>query len=221
MAIALPHYAKIKDRYCISYFGRSNEYLVQLLLLRPNIEKELQGIQIYIACLDEVFYILSGHPRILTCEQFRENEKNFAYIRNLTCNLQEHPVEALMEESQIPLRIDVPTPSSNNGRCIIMPEGIVPTRTMTQIQIEECKSLATRKGFVPEISNNFNEAAWVIGVENEYFYAAAAHGIPTTLVPTGIGTNLYRKMFERGEILTISSTLKPLASTHASSLVLP
>jgi hypothetical protein len=202
MAVVLPHYAKIKDRYCIGYFGRSNEYLVQLLLLRPNIEKELPGIQVYIACMDEVFHLLDGHPNVLTYSQLRENELNFAYIRNLTCDLQSHPVEVLMEESQIPLSISVPEPPPGDY-CLISPEGVIPTKSLTAQQIDRCRHLARDEGLEVEVGNNFQGAAWVIGVENEFLFAAAARGIQTALVPTGLGTKLYQNMFERAEVLEL------------------
>jgi len=203
MAVVLPHYAKIKDRYCIGYFGRSNEYLVQLLLLRPNIEKELPGIQIYIACMDEVFHLLDGHPHVLTYSQLRENELNFAYIRNLTCDLQSHPIEVLMVESEIPLPVEVPEPPSGD-HCLISPEGVIPTHSLTQDQIAKCRELAEAEGLEVVVGNDFKGAAWVIGVENEYLFAAAAHGIQTALVPTGLGANLYQNMFgERAEVLEL------------------
>jgi len=54
------------------------------------------------------------------------------------------------------------------------------------------------------VGNDFKGAAWVIGVENEYLFAAAAHGIQTALVPTGLGANLYQNMFgERAEVLEL------------------
>ncbi len=171
-------------------------------MLRPNIEKELPGIQVYISCSDEVFHLLEGHPRTLPYSQLKENENNLAYIRNIQCNLVDHPIEILMEESQIPLRIEVPKPPPIDNRCVIVPEGIIPTHSMTPNQIEQCKQLVMQEGLEPKVDTNFQGAAWVIGVENEYLFAAAAHGIRTTLVPTGLGTNLYKKMFN-GEVLGI------------------
>jgi hypothetical protein len=203
MTIALSQYAKIKDRYCVGYFGKSNEYLVQLLMLRPNIEKAYPGVKVYIACHTDAFQFLSGHERIMTYEELKENERSFAYILNLKCNLMDHPIEALLEESGIPLRIKVPEAKETNNKCIIMPHGIIPTHSMSDAQIEECKRRAEKKKFIPEVSNNFANAGWVIGVENEYFFAAAAHGLKTSLVPTGLGTNLYRKMLERAEVLDL------------------
>jgi len=203
MSVALPHYAKIKDRYCVGYFGRSNEYLVQLLLLRPNIERELPGVQVYIACMEEVFHLLQGHPRVLTYRELKDNENNFACIRNLTCNLQDHPIETLMSESAISMRVDVPDPPAADTRCVILTEGVIPTQPMTARQIEACKQLAIEEGLRPEVTNGFLGAAWVIGVENEFLYAAAAYGIQTALVPTGLGTKLYENMFERAEVLDL------------------
>jgi hypothetical protein len=46
-----------------------------------------------------------------------------------------------------------------------------------------------------------DQAGWVIGVEAAPLFEAAARGIKTSLVPTGLGATIYQRMFPRGEIL--------------------
>ena len=205
MTVALPQYAKIKDRYCIVYLGNSSEYLVQLLLLRPNMEAKYPGIKVYIACLDEAFHIISGHERVLNYEELKINERNFSYIFNLKCNLTEHPVEAFMDESDIPIRININQAKPEKNRCVIMPSGAIPTRSMSSSQIDKCKQIACNRSMIPEVCNDIKNASLVMSVENEYLFAAIAHGIPTALVPNGLGTNLYRKMLANAEVLDVGA----------------
>jgi hypothetical protein len=46
-------------------------------------------------------------------------------------------------------------------------------------------------------------ASAVIGVENEYLFLAAGMGKDTYLVPTGLGTELYKKMFPENKVMKI------------------
>jgi acyl CoA:acetate/3-ketoacid CoA transferase alpha subunit len=40
-------------------------------------------------------------------------------------------------------------------------------------------------------------------VESHELFLAAASGIPTALIPTGLGTDLYRMMFPNNEVFTL------------------
>ena len=79
--IPLPEYVKIKDNYCIAYFGFSKEYLVQLRLLRPCMEAAFPGIQIYLCSRDDLTYLFKDEPRTLNKSTLMDNKKQFAYIR--------------------------------------------------------------------------------------------------------------------------------------------
>ena len=199
MTVALPQYAKIKDRYCIAYLGCSDEYLIQLLSLRPNMEKR-HGVPIYLSCRDQVFHLLEQSDRTLLYTTLKDNERYFPYIFNMTCNLVEHPVEAMLLESDVPIKVVRPDAPDGNGKCVIFPDGTIPTHPMTKAQVERCVALAHRRGLTPHIGGSYEGASLVIGVENWQLFSAAAKGIPVALVPSGLGTNLYRRMFG-GEIL--------------------
>ncbi len=62
--------------------------------------------------------------------------------------------------------------------------------------------MGRKAGYETEINGNLETAGWVIGVENRFIWEAAALGIKTTLIETGIGTNLYRKMFPQNEVIS-------------------
>jgi hypothetical protein len=52
MAIPFTTYLEIKDNYCLTYFGNSSEIINLLIEKISKIEKELPGINIYLAVLD-------------------------------------------------------------------------------------------------------------------------------------------------------------------------
>lgn len=201
--IPLDQYNKIRNNLCLYYPDFSGEYVMQILCLRPYIERELQGLQLFVCCRDELMYLSEWYDKILSMSQLEERKSEFAYIRQLTCNMFDHPVLELLEESEIPF-FDVRVPSPDlTMKCVIAPEGNLPTKCLTEDQIERAKTTAINQGYRVEVSYDIEGAGWVIGVENEQLFLAASRGIPTSLVPTGVGTRLYQKMFPKGEILDL------------------
>lgn len=193
-----PKYAAVKDKFCISYFGNANEYLVQLRLLRPQLERAFPELKIYLSCKDDAYYLLKGEGRIVLKSQLYE--KDFGYIRNLVSNLRSHPVEDLFLESGLEIEPVQTKRHGENGGVTIYPQGIVPTKGMSLDQIAAAAKLAMNEGYkIVEPGYGF----WAIGVENEQLFLAASKGYRTSLVPRGVGTNLYQKMFPNGEILSL------------------
>lgn len=98
--IPLSKYVRIKDKYCVAYFGTCDEYVDQLLAARPHIAKELPGIQVYIACRDEVFAKHKNQEGMLSFSQLKVEKSNFPYVREL----KDRPgniVEDFLKESNI------------------------------------------------------------------------------------------------------------------------
>ena len=62
---------------------------------------------------------------------------------------------------------------------------------------------AKSKGFDVNINDSWENYDWIISVENEYLYEAAAAGKKVTLISTGIGENLFKSMFPKGEIISL------------------
>ena len=54
---------------------------------------------------------------------------------------------------------------------------------------------------VVDIDQKIDNYDWVIGVENENLYEAAANRKKVSLISTGIGKNLFKMMFPEAEIL--------------------
>lgn len=201
--IGLPTYAKIKNRYCICYFGPCNEYIVQLLYLRPHVEAVLPGLDLYIGCQDSLHNFAKHYDKILLQNEINDKKREFAYIRVVKCNMVDHPIENILKESNIEYPSPViPHKSSNCTKCIIYPKGNLPTRSLTNETLDKLIPYCTSKGYQVQIEGNIDEADWVVGVENEQLFLAGFKGIKTSLIPTGVGTNFYQKLF-KGEILTI------------------
>lgn len=200
MSIPLTQYAKIKNKYCISYYGNSNEYLVQLKFVRPHIERVYPGIQLYLACKDETFYLLEDEPRTLKRSEYCKD--NFAYTRELNCDMHSHPVEQILKESNIS-KIPFNTTLMTGTNCCIYPRGALPTKSLTQSQIQQVMIYARSKNMNPVLEGDLQTASCVIGVENEYTSLAPIKGIKTILVPTGIGENLYKSLYSNIDILKI------------------
>lgn len=164
--------------------------------LRPAIEAELPGIEIY----------LSGNPEFLPPGDriipAPVNNDEMAFVKELTCDLRKHkhPVEELIKESFLKLNhwIVPKIKPSIGARYVLCPNGTLPTKSLTPQQVE-----AVKRRTNAEISNDINGANWVIGVENEQIFQAAMQGIRTTLIPTGLGTDLYKKLFPSGEIMVL------------------
>jgi len=204
MSIPFPKYAKVKDNYCICYFGNCNEYLVQLKYLRFVIEKELPGMKIYIGFKDGLHYLLEGESNVIPNNVLKENKKKYAHVRELRCNMKDHPVWELLKESNIPISIpDVPLPD-HTVKCVIAAKGVLPTKSLNDNQINKVKSIYQAKGYRVEVDGDISGAGCVVGVESVPLFQAAFLGIETALVPTGIGTDLYKSLFPNtGSVLNL------------------
>jgi hypothetical protein len=189
--ISVPQYALIKDKICMSYFGNCNEYLIQLKLLRPFMLQKFPGIEIYLSCKDEVFHLLEEK----TIKRSDFKKENFAFTYEIKCNMIEHPIEKLMEESEIEI-LPIKQKRELNKTFSIFPDGVLPTKSLTDNQIKEIKKMAINKGYVEDKNGD-----WIIGVENEFLFNVGEK--KASLIPTGLGTNLFKKMFFDCEILKL------------------
>ena len=93
--IGFEQYAKVKDKYCICYFGYNDEYLTQLALVKPVIEASLPGIEIYLGCKDDKTHLLENPLKL---SEIKIRRKDYAYVRELKFNGRTHPVKDLLRE---------------------------------------------------------------------------------------------------------------------------
>ena len=125
----------------------------------------------------------------------------FAYIREIAYDRQ-HPIEELLKECDINEPIEV-TPRSGENRCVIFSQGSYPTRSLDSGKIKQACKVARQVGYEVEIDTDVERAGWVMGVENQWVVRAAASGLRTTLISSGVGDKLFKTMFPAIEILDL------------------
>lgn len=90
----------MRNKYCVAYYGPYNEFIWQLIYLKPIIEKQLPDLQLYISCKDEMKAYLDADYII---SQSDLTNHLFVYIRKLTFDNVNHPIESFIKESKIAL----------------------------------------------------------------------------------------------------------------------
>ena len=172
--ISFANYSKIANNYCVCYFGHSDEYLVQLRLLKPIIEKSFPDLNVYIGCKDEKSHILGDCNHILKLTELKIRKSEFAYISELKYNGSTHPIEDFLVGAKI-TNFVLPIPKVDRTvKCVIVPSGSYPTNPIEKHKIELLKRVATSKGMCCEIGGSIKGAGLVAGVESVELCEAAA-----------------------------------------------
>ena len=179
----------VKDKCCICYFGPCAEYAVMLKYLRPHIEKQLQGLEISLSFKDSMSSLLEGEKRIISKSDLKNRKREFGYIKTITCNMKDHPIEAIFKESNL----EIPTfeTETEGDLYFLTASSTIPTKSLTQKEIDKIKNKY-------QFANNLQAATCVVGVESPALFEAAFSGKKISLVPTGLGTNFYQKLFPNG-----------------------
>ena len=202
--IRFSEYAKICTNYCICYFGYSDEYLVQLRLLQPIIERKMKGLNIFIGCRDEKVGILNGFDRVLKISDLKVRKDDFAHIRELQYNGETHPIEDLMSEVGDQFwSLNIEAQKERTVKCVIITKSNHPTSSLLEKQTKTLSIMAKEEGYTVELDSDIDNAGLVMGVESYGLYEAASRGVETRLVPSGVGTRLYKRMFPNGKVLNI------------------
>lgn len=199
--IGYAQYSKIKDNYCICYFGHADEYLIQLKLLKDVIKRNFQGLNIHFGCRDEKVHLLSDCDNVLKVTQIKARKAEFAHIKEIKSDGTSHPIEDLLLGSGVTNMFVSNQQKTETVKCVIVTKGILPTGNLGDNQIKSLEKMAKEQGYYVSIDDKSIEGAgWIIGVESPQLFEAAGKGIRTTLVPTGVGTRLYKNMFPNAEV---------------------
>ena len=191
MPIPFSLYSSIKNNYIFNYRGNNTEYLIQLKLLRKQLKQQFPEIPFYISTDQKYEYLLHDESNILF-----DLDKNCGYVRNILCDMITHPIFALMEESNLEIKTcDKEMINNDSNLCVVLTHGLAPTASLDKLEIQKIVQKYHNLGYEIEINKFWKEAKIVVGVENEVFFHAASLGIRTSLVATGLGTTLYKKMF--------------------------
>lgn len=206
MPLSIHKYLNIKNNYCVCYYGLNKEYVVQLRALRPIIENQYKGVNIYISVEDNNLYLLRGEDKIIPKSEINIKKQEVSYVREIFSSLEFHSVEKLIEESEI--KIDLNIKQKNTKKIeqgAILTKGNFPNRSLNFKQIEAAENFLYEKGIkkikINPSYDDFEAIDMIIGVENEITYEYALKGIKTYLVPTGNGEKLFLKMFPKNELI--------------------
>lgn len=191
MPIPLYKYAKLKDKYCFSYFGPCNEYVLLLNYIIDKLKEKFDGTNVFIACNDSIKPIFN-EDYVIPKSSF--NKQDYGYVKNIRCDMKSHPIEKIIKECGINLS-KVETLKTKSKKCVIYTNGMLPTKNLNPKEIQFLTNYFTGKGWDVCINQDNEDAGLVVGVENMSFFQAAINGINTILIPTGLGNNLYQSLF--------------------------
>ena len=195
-------YSKIKDFVCISYFGQNDEYLIQLKIIKPIIEEKYKGLKILIALKDEKVDIFKDENYIIKRSELRNKMFDFGYFIEIKFNGKNHPIEDFLKKIGIEnIIVKVDPICETTKRCVIVTKGNYPTINIDDKIIKLLKNVAMSDGYETVVDSDTTNADLVMGVESYELFEAASRGIKTRLYPTGLGTNLYKRMFCNAEVL--------------------
>jgi hypothetical protein len=99
--IPFAQYAKVKDKYCVCYLGPFRQHLIRLVAIRPHIQAELPGIEIFIGCRDELFYLVKNEERIIKESEIPKLKNQFGCFRDLRYDANSDPIECFLLESDL------------------------------------------------------------------------------------------------------------------------
>lgn len=201
--ISFIDYAKIANNYCVCYFGQSDEYLVLLRLLKPMLEREFPELTICIGCKDDRAHLLGDCKDVLKLTELKIRKNDFAYISELKCNGSTHPIEDFLIGAKIQ-NFSIETPITDTTmKCVICTRAVFPTKPLEKHKIDHLKRIARARGMPYELDTDIEGAGLVMGVESVGLCEAAARGIETVLVPSGVGLRLYKNLFPNLEIIDL------------------
>lgn len=206
MPIKFPDYVAAKNHYCVCYLGHCDEYLLLLLALRPHIEQKCPELNVWICGHDRIEKWLAKHPHTLTYSQLKKRKREFACIRQIQTELKSgnHPIEQIYDECE--LNVTFKPAGDETRKCVICKEAVTPTKPLSQQDVDRLQQIYRSEGYSVEVEGDIHNAGLVVGVESPKLFEAGLLGIKTTLIDTGVGSTLYKKLFPQGEILRLKHT---------------
>lgn len=199
--IGLAEYSEVKNKICLFYYGQCDEYLLQLDILKPYIEKQ-KNISMFISCRNDKKILFSDKDYVLSLSDLGDYKFGFTY--EITFDGQNHPIDNLLKILSID-KIESKKKERDfvTNLCVLLTKGNYPTKNLNSDQIIFLSKIAKQKGYEVVVDQEICNAGLVMGVESFNLFKAASLGIETCLFDTGLGLNLFKKMFPYFE--TISS----------------
>jgi hypothetical protein len=191
--IGLTEYSTLKDSVCLSYNGWCDEYLLQLDILKPLIEKQ-KNISIFISCRDDKKILFPGESYVIPSSELVNYKFGFTY--EIVFDGENHPIDNFLKLLSID-RIESKKiiKDSITNLCVLLTKGNYPTKNLNGDQVNFLTKIAKQRGYDVVLDQNVCDAGLVMGVESFDLFKSARLGIETCLFDTGLGSNLFKKMF--------------------------
>ena len=188
--VSLAHYSKVINKVCLLYTGSVPEYTIALNYILPFIKQKYPE-------LTTSLYVRDEFAQDNALPESTLNRADFSFVKEFKIHPTEHVILTFIKEAGLTFpRL----PIKGDNTFLICPNAIFPSRPLTQEQIQSLTTFAKERGY----TRATEDAGWVIGAENECVFGAAAKGIRTTLVPSGIGTELFMRIFPHGKVMDLS-----------------
>jgi len=168
----------------------------------PKIQKEMPNVNIYLCTNDSDFHYIESYPLAIKFSELVDYRPSLAHVKELTYNSNEqHPVEALIDDLGIDDWSVIGKPSEPLTAIYhVLTESYFPTKNLNESQIKAIERVAAIREYT---LGKLEEASWIVGVECPDLFKSAMCGKQVTLIPTGVGTKLFQKMFPHAEILEL------------------
>lgn len=90
-------YIKLKNKYCVQYYGVEECFLIQLIQLKKVVKTKYPEIEFYISCKDEFHQIYKED----TIPKSKTVNNEYAYVRKITYDNVNNPIHLFAKESEI------------------------------------------------------------------------------------------------------------------------
>jgi hypothetical protein len=182
----------------------------------PRLEVLHPGINIYLCCRDESLPILT-HPRSFPVSLLKQQKEQLVYVKEIVYDGNGHPIENFLAESGLH-HVRIPgSPEAVTQKAVVLTKGNFPTTNLTLEETAWLVEKARADGFEPEVDVPVDNAGYVLGVECYELFRAALAGVRTALMPTGVGTGFYKKLFPASEILELPGYIKTKTGKYTNN----
>ena len=214
------YYVKTKDEICIQYPGHNADFVIQLRALRPSLEAAFPELNFTFACKQEHLPWMSDDPKTILIGTQAPSVYTIQIMYD--AKKETHPIADLVSEIAVN---KVRTKSGGNYSAVICQNGLFPTQSLTDDEVVWLCNVVERQGYKPITPKTTDikskqelarTAGMVAGVECDLLFEAVACGTPTILVPTGPGTELYRRLCDGYVMSQIKSPILTKCSTASA-----
>jgi hypothetical protein len=91
----LKEYAKAKNNCCLVYLGPLQEVVEDLISVRPELERLMPGVTIYL-CLRDEFVEKLSQSLLIPISQIKNQKQHFAYLEEVTFDGKDLPSSKLL-----------------------------------------------------------------------------------------------------------------------------